>query len=71
MNVNTTCVKGLNPDYISLSRSSRCTSKAFCAVLNGGEERERRRGVIYAEVEEMIEKKGRVSKRQTENRQAE
>lgn len=57
-NANTTCVKGLNPDYISLSRGSWCTSKGFCANLNGGAEREQGRGVIYAEVEEMMEGEG-------------
>lgn len=68
--VNRTCVKRLNPDYISLSRSSQCTGRRLLYRHEWNRtEREGETGVIYAALEEMIDrvdKGGRVREREAD-----
>lgn len=48
-------MKRLNPDYISLSRSSQCTSRRLL-YRHEWNSTERERGVIYAALEGVIER---------------
>lgn len=53
--MNTTFVKNLILTTLVLPKVSRAEGTGFCTDKNGRADREGERGVIYAEVEEMID----------------